>query len=1186
MDTRGRPSINLNLGTSARPLWVSALVDTGAAMSVMHQDVARMFFSRVGRPFLLEKVTRDVVSASGHELKILGCMEIMLPGVGIIKFHVANNLAHKCIIGWDMLHEHGFNLDDRFLQWGDNSYEHCEYQCPAVHCLDQSSPKDAKTLQRLLHKYRSIFGKAGELEAAKVDPMEIHTEGPPVHRRAYRMALHHLDIANEEIDKMLAMGIIRPSSSPYASPVLLVPKKDGTLRFCCDYRKLNSVTVKDRWPLPNIQEIFDRLDAKFFSTMDMRSGYWQVPLAPEAIPKTAFVCHRGQFEWLRVPFGLANAPSHYQRVMSSVLGKFIGKFVLVFLDDIIIYSKSKAEHFRHLELVLQALKDANLTVKESKCNFFKNEVEALGYIVSDKGLRANPATTKAIYQQPPPADVKALQRFMGMAQYYRQLVPDFSKIAEPLNELTRKDQKWQWGPAQQTAFENLKEELISERVMAFPNLNQPFILYTDACDYAVGAILCQEDADGHERPIQYVSAQLSSTQRRWATIEKEAFAVIYALKKLQPYLLGSDCTVYTDHKPLLSFFVGEVKNTKIQRWAILIAEFGIRIKYRPGPRNVRADCLSRLPVGELAVIDVATEWIHPDEAQGPQAPVLADNLDLQAVRVAQRDEFPDEMTAAEEGKQGFLLHQDLLFSGNRASYTEPRYPRLLLPSQFREDIIKRCHLESGHSGHLKTMQRVQEHYVWPGMRKEIEVWYKRCPSCLVHTSRPEHVEMGEMPVPTSPGQIIGADLIGPLVESEYGNRYILMVIDHFSKWVEAFPIPRKTNENVWKALRCEYVPRHGSPRVLITDRGSEFRGKEFEEWVRGNNIDHRRTTANHPQSNGQVERTNRTIKDMLRKLINGNRSRWEDELAACLWAIRTNVSSATNRSPFMLHHARPGRAPVQNMLGDNDGFTFENRLLLQSELFKKTALAIKDSRRYNRERLAEKANAGEIIAGDHVILRANEPVSLSAQWDFAYVVTQVNGLTVDLLHPESGKTLRVHREKVKLVDPDITWDEIHPRPRRQRIRQVPRRMVHHDEAVPRPLPPPRAAQPAAPPAPATPTPEAAAAPPAPPQPDDQPTPQASHPDHTPMITETDNEHNPQPSADETMDYDGVSPQQGHYRLRATAERRSLAADRRTTAQKRSAPEEPSTENTDNKRLRWSIDQLACLDFAYSFMQHL
>ena len=699
--------------------------------------------------------------------------------------------------------------------------------------------------------------------------------------------------------------------------------------------------------------------------------------------------------------------------MNQVLSKHLGKRAMVFLDDIVVYSQDPISHLQDLDLILSDLEEAGLTLKRSKCHFFQEQIDLLGYVISDRGIKAQPAKTRAIRELSPPTDLTSLRRFIGMCSYYRQLVPQFAHISEPLYELTRKNVKWEWGAKQQQAFDTLKHELCSDRVMAFPNPSQPYILYTDASDKAIGGILCQEDPDGIERPIQYVSAKLSSAAQKYSVIEKECYAVVYCLDKLRCYLLGAEFVVFVDHKPLLSLFTKQMKNTRVQRWSILFAEFGAKIKYRPGPSNVKADMLSRIPDNtEIALIDMSSEWVNLDLPKPGNDLLSHDKLDKALLIRDQHVEFEDEISAADEKDSGYLIYNDILYSGNRTNKYEPQYPRIVLPSSFRKQVIDRCHTEAGHAGTIKSMLSVQEGYVWPGMKAEIDQYIKKCPTCRVHTQRPVQVEMGDMPVAQSPGQVLGLDLIGPLITSTQGNKYIMVLIDHYSGWIEAYPLLNKSNEAVWSKLRQEYLPRHGCMRLLITDQGAEFKGRDWDEYLRGNRIEHKRGTPYHPQSNGRNERGNRSLKEMLRKLIDGNRSDWEDKLSVALWALRTNTSMVTGYSPFLLHYARPPRAPVSDMLDKNEHYTFENRLAMQSDMFQKVAKATEESRKYNKARLASKATAGKIEVGDHVILKANEPLSLTAKWDFGYIVTKVNGLVLELLHPETGAKLRVHREKV------------------------------------------------------------------------------------------------------------------------------------------------------------------------------
>ena len=368
-----------------------------------------------------------------------------------------------------------------------------------------------------------------------LQPIEVVTEGEPICQRAYRTPLLKRQAISKAVDEMLAQGIIQPSCSPWASPVILVPKPDGSIRFCVDYRKLNQITRKDRYP--QVADVHDGMQgSSIFSTIDLKSGFHQIQVNPSDCEKTAFICHRGLFEFVRMPFGLANGPSHFQRVMDFAFRDLLGVCVMVYIDDIVIYSKNLEEHISHLETVFSKLAEYGLQVKPEKCKFAMSEIKLLGFALDQNGIRANPEKTAAISNMPPPKTVKQVRSFLGMAGYYRQCIPSYTKLAQPLTELTKKRQRFRWSEQCQTAFDSLKTALVSDTIVRYPRIDLLYKLYTDASDLCVGAILCQTHENGVEYVVQYVSHQLSVTQRRWATIEKEAYAVVYALQKLRPYL--------------------------------------------------------------------------------------------------------------------------------------------------------------------------------------------------------------------------------------------------------------------------------------------------------------------------------------------------------------------------------------------------------------------------------------------------------------------------------------------------------------------------------------------------------------------------------------------------------------------------------------------------------------------------
>ena len=440
------------------------------------------------------------------------------------------------------------------------------------------------------------------------------------------------------------------------------------------------------------------------------------------------------------------------------------------------------------------------------------------------------------------------------------------------------------------------------------------------------------------------------------------------------------------------------------------------------------------------MIDADNEWVTPDQVRAhlpPVTPVIADDLCPQTLFMAQMAEHQDEREDARTNEESrFVLIDNLLYSIAKPKSNLPQYPRLVLPEQFREQVIRRCHKDVGHQSLFKTMSRVQESYVWTGMKRDIRNFIAKCGLCQVHTKRAEQVPMGEMPIANAPNQIVGMDLIGELVPSKYsGAKYIMTLIDHHDGWAEAYVLPNKKKETVWERLRNDFIPRYGAPEVIITDQGAEWKGTDFDAWLEGLGIEHRRTVPYHPCSNGKIERFNGVLKSILKKLVNKDRTDWEDQLGAAMTAYRLSTSTATGYSPFFLRYAHPPRYPLTRLMGNDPSRNFENRLELHAELMQQAAQATKDSRHYNRERLARKANAKDLTVGDSVILKAREPLSLTAKCDYGFGVTKVNGKVITILHPTTGVTQVVNRDQVRLTDPDIAWDEVHPRPRRRQVKQ-------------------------------------------------------------------------------------------------------------------------------------------------------
>jgi len=820
---------------------------------------------------------------------------------------------------------------------------------------------------------------------------------------------------------------------------LLVDKKNLTdePRFVVNYTKLNKVTKKDAYPLPLIQDIFDQLQGKsVFSTLDLKSGFFQIPLSEEDSEKTAFVCHCGLFEFTRMPMGLCNSPSIFQRTMEKVLQGYIGVICMIYMDDIVIFSNNKEEHVKHLQMIFDRLREHGITLNPKKCVFGMSELKLLGYIINSQGIKADPEKTKAISELTAPGDVPATRSFLGMTGYYRLCMSHYAHISEPLVALTRKNARFTWGVKEQEAFDSLKNLLVSDKVIAHPQVDKPYKLYTDACDYAVGGILCQDDSEGVERPVVYLSKQLSPTQRKWAVIEKEAYALVYALTKLRPYLWGAEFTAYTDHKPLTSLFTKEMNNTKIQRWAILLAEYGCKVQYKPAKSNIRAHMLSRIkPRHDIATIDTG-DWVYGDEVEDMEVDDDILDSDTHSFDISKLQTEQQKLPEWEEAvdiDSEYDIVQGMLYSIKRPYKFAADHPRLVLPPYAQEDVIKQAHIEVGHMGSVKTMRKIQESYVWPGMLQTIKEYIDKCPTCIVHRTAQVKLPLGEMPQAQVPVQIIGADLIGPFVQSPEGNVYALTIIDHCTGWAEVYPIPKKTNEAVWNKFRKEDFPRHGHPQILITDQGQEFNAHAFRDYLKRVGVEHRRTTSYNPESNGKAERFNKTFKSILVKLVNNNRDDWEDQLGVALSAYNNATSTVTGHTPYFLHYGRRARLPLSMSFQEiqNPLSPLEGRLEMLAEGLKTASELTKDSRNANRDRLAQRTRVQDVKVGDAVVIKANEPLSLTSKWDPQWTVTQVRGKVLWVRHEPTGKTKVLNRNKVHIVDPDISWDEVRPRPIRK-----------------------------------------------------------------------------------------------------------------------------------------------------------
>ena len=1003
----------------------NALVDTGASRSIINEDFWNLFSRKC---YHLRPTPVQLEAANGEILTTKGVVTLVVDKIGQHEFIIVPSLKSDVLLGSDFLEK--FQVEINYVQRVVKTHKKC-FPMKMADCRDRF-PHITKVCEVVdipeefadLLQHPTFREQLGHCTVG--EPLRINTSDSfPIKQKPYRQPLVKRKIVEEEIEKMLQSRVIQPSQSPWASPVTLVPKPDGSTRFCVDYRKINAVTEKDCYPIPNIQELFDTLQgATIFSTLDLKSGYWQVDLHPDDVPKTAFVSHCGLYEFLRLPFGLVNAPGQFQRLMNRVLSKHLGKTCLVYIDDIVCFSKNEEEHRQHLIEILDTLADAGLTLKLKKCKFAQKRVELLGYTISKDGISPQEDKVSAIRDMAPPEDVKGVQRFLGMSGYYRQTIPNYADVAEPLTRLTRKNELFRWGEEQNEAFEKLKAELTSDRVMAFPDPHLPYKLYTDASAYAVGAILAQ-DIDGIERPIHYVSKALTTGQKKWSAIEREAYAVIYSITKLRPYLQGAKFTVYTDHKPLKSLFLCELKNSRVQRWAMVISEMGCTIEHRKGINNTRADMLSR---------------IHPKAEIASLQELISQNQ----VGTEQQHEFSNEWEEAETGEsENYVIDNGELYS-LRLPY-EGALPmmRLMAPKSMRTHVMEEAHKELGHRGSFGTLRRLQNFVVWPRMTTDVKDFLKTCPHCQGNRRNPQATVPQITDIPSKPFERVGVDLTGPFLPSPTGNKYLLVVVDHLTGWAEVYPIPDKRSQTVWMKLYSEFFSRFGFPNVLITDQGQEFNSEFFRTNLKTLGISHKRTTPGHPQTNGVAERFNRTLKETLRKLVNNQTSQWESYLPEALWAYRVSETESRGSSPYYLLFGQIPNKPNSDFQTES---RFENLARAQRLAYEKQEQA-KQSR-HDKSKLTPLGKR-IVNVGDCVTINCPEPVTMSHLRDHSFKVVSMRGKVVGCVPlnvTKPGRVRYVNIDRVRVVPGNISWNDINPRSKRNRTQLDVRTWTH--------LPPP------------------------------------------------------------------------------------------------------------------------------------
>lgn len=942
-----------------------AFIDMGSSCSIIKEDLVNKYslpITVLPKPVALQGFTNDSIKTVYNIVKV----NIKLDAVFLenVEMYVLNELS-----GCDILV--GRNITERQdlmysrvgnalkFDYAATYDEFCTVVSESSFQFDYDSHH--KELMILFSKYRAcVATNVKELGKVNSHEMIINlNDSKPVQFRPYRASPTDRQKIREIVDELLESGIIRESNSPYSSPALLVNKKNGEKRLCIDYRALNKVTVKDKYPMPRIEDLIDRLQGcRVFTSLDLKSGYYQIKMSEsnESISKTAFITEDGHYEFLRLPFGLANAPSCFQQMMHKVIGNLRFGKVIVYLDDVLIVSETVEENLQLLEEVLKIFKENGLTLNLKKCHFLKTEIEFLGYRVKQNSIMPSEAKVQAVKEFPTPGNVHQLRQFLGLISYFRKFIRNCAALSSPLTSLLKKDSIWAWEGSHEQAFQTLKGTLTSDTVLTIFDPNRDCVLYTDASRDGLAGILMQITDEG-EKPIHDYSRQTTSDEKKYHSFELELLAIVSSLQKYRLYLLGSKFTIVTDCNAVKFAMTKKEIIPRIARWVLSTQEFTFDITHREGTRMQHVDALSRNPIctgerseAEIVMSITEADWVLSLQLQDPS---------LVEIRKA--------LESGEADKHKSVFN-DYELLGNKVYKRTNHGRRWVVPKPCVWQVIRSNHDDLGHFALDKTVERIAHHYWFPKMRRTVKKYIKNCINCNYYKYKagPKEGELYPLPKHAQPFHTIHMDHLGPFVKTTNKNKYLLVTVDSFTKFVFVCAVRNTDSESVIREI--DHITQiFGNPRRIIADAGSAYTSHSFKEYCEDRNIRLHNVATGMPRSNGQVERVNRTILDAMKTMgADVDDDKWDQ----CVKSLQHAINST--------YHKTIKAVPCEALLGyrlrsDSDRLAVEveaEHTTDVTELRKAIEKNIKASAEYQKLRFDQsRAKAKQYQEGDLVLVK-------------------------------------------------------------------------------------------------------------------------------------------------------------------------------------------------------------------------
>lgn len=896
-------------------LKVIALLDTGATVSLMSPDILKLLNEKNS---LKSDADINIKAVNGSEVQISSSY---LVNIQIENYHFRHKLyltntnlfsPYKVIFGYDFFKSLLVNFNPKNLTLNCDNFSTPIFDFNQINGeinnsfavpnfkIEQSNPKLKSLMLNMLLKHNNAFASSvSQLSEAKTEPHRIHLDhNMPIRCPSYKIPFQLRDEFRKQIDELESANIISRTNSPYNTPALFVKQKNK-YRLVFDFRRLNEITKTQDFIIPTLDEILQEISgSNYFSVLDMKSAFNQIPIHKKDRQKTAFTTPDGiKYCFNRLAFGMKNSPKHFQEVAQQALGELLHNGVLVYVDDVIVFTKTIDDHVELLDKILSRFEALNLKFNPEKCTFLSKQCKFLGFLISNEGIMIDKQKVESINEFPVPKNQQQIKSFLGCCNYYRRYIKNFAKRALPLTALLRKDTPFVWDEITQAAFDDIKNALLKPPVLALPDFNLEFQITTDASQTAVGAVLEQRYPNGETKPIYFYSKKLNPTQSKYSATVLELFAIYSALLFFRPFLIGpKKFFVFTDHKPLLGFLSNKNANHKILRWKLALEEFNYELRYVQGTSNVVADLLSR--VVNTMTIEFPTDL----ELKKFQR----EDEDLaKIIKRLEDDSFPN--------YDYFLSSDGLLKHYGKRHKNSPRnreVEQVCVPNVLKNKVLESVHSDvGGHLRFFKTYNRLCEEFYWPNSYTDTKNFINSCQTCLSRRNAFQNNKAEHQPVKpaNSPGEICHADIFGPLKKTDAKNVYVLSIVDAFSKNIQLMAVPDVKSKTLCDAIFDNFISIKGCPQILVTDNATYFKSEEFNEFCKMHSIKKKHSLEYSPFQNGKVEKPNQSIANILAAISKDNN--WDKLLPKVSLALNSSIHEATLTSPFFLEHGREIRLP-------------------------------------------------------------------------------------------------------------------------------------------------------------------------------------------------------------------------------------------------------------------------------------